>query len=388
MSAFFNAPVVDARPAARTPQPLPVPVDGRMTSPPRRRWRRRALLASVVVAAAAGGAAWWQSTYDAVELRVDGRAASFRTRAESVGSVLAQRDVALRAHDRVFPPLEAGIDEGTEIRVTRARVVEVDLNGAVRTVWTSGRTVGDLVAELGLDPEAIDPAPSAKIADAKRVVLRDGEEIAVAADGARRVFLTRAATVGDLLADAGIVLDGDDEVAPPLDTVLTPSLTLEVTRVATDLTVEEHSIPFETVRRNDPTSLRGQVKTVQAGGAGLERVQYRLTSRNGEIVDREVVARTVVREPVDRVLAVGTKVTDSGGGKASWYSGPAGTCAHRTLPMGTQVGVTNAANGRSVVCRVADRGPFVEGRVIDLSHDTFSQIANPGAGVISVRLSY
>jgi rare lipoprotein A len=43
------------------------------------------------------------------------------------------------------------------------------------------------------------------------------------------------------------------------------------------------------------------------------------------------------------------------------------TAAHRTLPFGTRVRVTNKKNGRSVVVRISDRGPFVRGRVIDLS---------------------
>ena len=67
-------------------------------------------------------------------------------------------------------------------------------------------------------------------------------------------------------------------------------------------------------------------------------------------------------------------------GIASVYSYPGGrtadgeraspsalTAAHRTLPFGTQVRVTNDGNGRSVVVRINDRGPFVAGRVIDLT---------------------
>ena len=44
------------------------------------------------------------------------------------------------------------------------------------------------------------------------------------------------------------------------------------------------------------------------------------------------------------------------------------TAAHRTLPFGTRVLVTNAHNGRSVVVRIVDRGPFKHGRIIDISH--------------------
>lgn len=43
------------------------------------------------------------------------------------------------------------------------------------------------------------------------------------------------------------------------------------------------------------------------------------------------------------------------------------TCAHRTLPFGTRLRVTNVRNGRSVVVVVNDRGPFVRGRILDLS---------------------
>lgn len=80
--------------------------------------------------------------------------------------------------------------------------------------------------------------------------------------------------------------------------------------------------------------------------------------------------------------------TNSQTGKASYYDYHAGTCAHRTLPKGTIVNVTNLANGRSTQCRVADRGPFVEGRIIDLERGVFSQIASTSQGVINVRITW
>jgi rare lipoprotein A len=75
-------------------------------------------------------------------------------------------------------------------------------------------------------------------------------------------------------------------------------------------------------------------------------------------------------------------------GKASWYDHEAGVCAHKTLPFGTVVTVTNVANGRSVRCTVGDRGPYVDGWVIDLNPREFDQLAPRSAGVISVRLTW
>lgn len=61
------------------------------------------------------------------------------------------------------------------------------------------------------------------------------------------------------------------------------------------------------------------------------------------------------------------------------------TAAHRTLPFGTIVEVTNLANGNQVTVRINDRGPYITGRVIDLSRAAFETIAHPGEGVIYIE---
>jgi rare lipoprotein A len=75
-------------------------------------------------------------------------------------------------------------------------------------------------------------------------------------------------------------------------------------------------------------------------------------------------------------------------GGASWYDYRAGECAHRTLPKGTVVTVTNLANGASTTCVVTDRGPYGGGRIIDLDRGTFAHLADPSAGVIQVRITW
>ncbi|MDR1387300.1 MAG: septal ring lytic transglycosylase RlpA family protein [Propionibacteriaceae bacterium] len=61
------------------------------------------------------------------------------------------------------------------------------------------------------------------------------------------------------------------------------------------------------------------------------------------------------------------------------------TAAHRTLPFNTRVLVTNPANGLSVVVRINDRGPFIEGRCLDLAEGAFRQIAALSQGVVTVQ---
>lgn len=75
-------------------------------------------------------------------------------------------------------------------------------------------------------------------------------------------------------------------------------------------------------------------------------------------------------------------------GGASWYRYIEGTCAHRTLPKGTVVTVTNLATGTSTVCTVADRGPYIDGRIIDLDATVFDDLAPLSSGVIDVRITW
>ncbi|WP_343691459.1 septal ring lytic transglycosylase RlpA family protein [Chitinophaga sp.] len=64
------------------------------------------------------------------------------------------------------------------------------------------------------------------------------------------------------------------------------------------------------------------------------------------------------------------------------------TAAHRTLPFGTKVKVVNIANGRTVKVTITDRGPFAEGRVIDLSKKAAKKLGMISTGVAPVEIKY
>lgn len=68
------------------------------------------------------------------------------------------------------------------------------------------------------------------------------------------------------------------------------------------------------------------------------------------------------------------------------YDPEALTAAHRTLPFGTLVRVTRLSDGSSVVVRVNDRGPFVRGRIIDVSHAAAQELGMMEEGVVSVSV--
>jgi len=94
-------------------------------------------------------------------------------------------------------------------------------------------------------------------------------------------------------------------------------------------------------------------------------------------------------------IAIGSVHAESG--NAAFYSGgrtasgevtgPAGlTAAHRTLPFGTRVLVTNTRNGKTVVVRIVDRGPYGRGRIIDLSRAAARQLDMIDSGTAAVSV--
>jgi rare lipoprotein A len=111
------------------------------------------------------------------------------------------------------------------------------------------------------------------------------------------------------------------------------------------------------------------------------------------------VGSSVVVAPATAESAPTTRHVETG--EASWYgkryhgrttaSGVpfdmnAMTAAHKTLPFGTKVKVTNQANGREVTVTINDRGPFVPGRIIDLSRSAAAKLDFLNAGVTKVRV--
>jgi rare lipoprotein A len=102
---------------------------------------------------------------------------------------------------------------------------------------------------------------------------------------------------------------------------------------------------------------------------------------------------TTTAKPKPRPTTTTTSTTaapsQNESGKATYYdTGSPGVCAHKTLPFGTVVTVTNLANGKSVTCTVHDRGPYVDGYIIDLNPQEFGKIAPLSAGVINARITW
>lgn len=138
---------------------------------------------------------------------------------------------------------------------------------------------------------------------------------------------------------------------------------------------------------------------VACSSAGTPKAAYKKSAtkaQKGSLSARRAAARN--NKVAKQAYSGGGSYGGGSSGVASYYwqgqqtaSGqrfnPSGmTAAHRTLPFGTKVRVTNQSNGRSVVVTINDRGPFIKGRIIDLSRGAAQVIGMTGAGLARVSV--
>jgi hypothetical protein len=267
-------------------------------------------------------------------------------------------------------------------------------DGGIWVVEGSGAEAMELIAKLATGPAGSGgPVGHSPISD-----------VEVQVRGKLRSVVTNATEVGQLLSAMGISPDRDDRVLPPPSSPLIEGVRVRFLEVETETVTAKVEVPFETVSRISSTLYPGEDEIARDGVPGTAVRTYQVKLVDGQRMDRELVGERIVRRPKDRLRLVGPESavdpegTDPGvyvpsgvqTGQATWYDPPWSglTAAHKTLPIGTMVTVTNLANGQSVVVRINDRGPYAPGRIIDLSPEAFSAISDLGSGVLDVRISW
>jgi rare lipoprotein A len=140
--------------------------------------------------------------------------------------------------------------------------------------------------------------------------------------------------------------------------------------------------------KTETTSPKVETAAPKAEAAAPKAVTTKAANKPAATPVRK--AKTEAAKPKTRVLSTGTCGASFYGEPQMTASGErfdpsAMTAAHKTLPLGSRVRVTNPSNGESVTVRINDRGPYVGGRCLDLSEAAFAAIGNTGAGVMRVK---
>lgn len=328
-----------------------------------------------------------------VTLAYDGETKQVSTYAGTVDAALARHGVSVGPDDKVVPG--NGSPVPSVIEVLRAKDIVIVLNGEREVHRVTGKTVTEILDELAVKTEGAftHPRPDEEISEGESIVVAQPIEATVVADGVSQPVVTNVLTAGALLRQMGITLGPHDRVEPSI-LAYPGGDEIKVVRVAAATEEVRVAVPFSRVTKKTDSLEYGVRKISQTGAEGVRLKTYRVTYEDGKAVARRLLTNEIVREPREQITLLGTKRPEFFGtgksqvGRASWYARSGMTAAHRTLPFGTIVRVTNRANGKTVNVRINDRGPYVEERIIDLSDDAFAELAPLGQGVIDVKIEW
>ncbi|MEW5761818.1 MAG: 3D domain-containing protein [Bacillota bacterium] len=284
------------------------------------------------------------------------------------------------------------LDEGREVRLTA-------LGGTVASVLRdAGITLGP--------KDAVEPSPDTRVRDGMRIMITRAIRVRVLSGEVEQVLLTRARTVGEVLEECGLDPGGRDIIAPPPETPVRDGTTINVTRVSVRFEEKRVPLPYRVRRENSPALMRGQARVAQAGSPGEEWQKWQVVLHNGKEVERQLVARRVVRPPQDKIVLVGmaagvsrgappdlrysrvmnmrsTAYTYTGQNTASGIPPSRGTAAvdPQVIPLGTRLYVEGYGPARAL-----DVGSSVKGNRIDVFFPTRSEALAWGVRWVNVYI--
>jgi uncharacterized protein YabE (DUF348 family) len=271
---------------------------------------------------------------------------------------------------------------------------EVVLNddGLVFRIKTKSSIVGEFLEEQKLnvnDKDQVFPEKDKKLYSSSIITLNRAKILTIADGKEKKEVSTSGRIVADALAENDIELGEDDMLSPSYNSPISSGGRIEIIRVEIKEEKVIKDIDFKKISEEDDELSWRTTKIKQKGVKGKKEVTYRVVSHNDKEISRKVLSEKIIQDPVPEINVQGTymKLGKASTGGATWYS-YTGTmaAANPWLPLGSYVKVTNIANGKSVVVKINDRGPFGKGRILDLDKVAFQKIADLGAGVIDVKM--
>jgi uncharacterized protein YabE (DUF348 family) len=273
-----------------------------------------------------------------VTIEVDGRIIQTFTRQRRVDRILAEAGVQRRAQDfvqvdersratcdkvaeetrLVVAKTDAALSYGVVTRpppvhiiVRRAVPITVHDHDTIVTLYTAHSRVetalraGGIVLRPG---DLVIPALDAPVSSGLHVFIRRALSVTIGVDGHWLPVYTHSRSVGELLAEQGIALVGDDYTIPSLDTPLFSGATVQVVRREERLRFEQDIIPYETEWRADPELLLDTQRVIQPGTEGVTVRRYRTVYENGVAVSEVLEREWVASVPATRIIAYGTRI--------------------------------------------------------------------------------
>ena len=268
-------------------------------------------LYGAVLAGVVGGTAAFASAASGtpITLVVDGHSKSIRSTASTVGGVLKDSGYTVDGHDIVAPAVGTQIHSGSTIVLKQGRLLHLNVDGTKKDVWTTAPTVSEALAQLGYpSSDFVSVSRSKRLPlDPTSLEIRSPKKVQIVHYGKAKTVRTTARTVGELLASQHIRVGAHDRVVPAVNRPVKPGLKVAVQKVTTNRVTVRESVAFPVTRRSDPTMYQGDTQIITAGVAGSANVTYDQVFYDGKLNHRNEITRKLLSAPKAQVEKVGTK---------------------------------------------------------------------------------
>lgn len=278
------------------------------------------LLGAVAAFLIAGGETLSDDTR-IVNLHVDGKTRSLPTRAETVSELLKRLNIELSREDVVEPNINNPIlGDNFSVNVYRARpITVVDEDGTRVQAKVAESTARDLAKKAGVKFEPEDRVEFAPPDEALEggvvgdlITIDRAVTIQFSLYGKTVLLRTHANTVGELLAEKGVNLLPGDSVQPSATTPIRKGMKVFVLRKGQKIITVEESIPAPVEEEYDATLPAGEVKVIEPGRDGQRIVTYEVKVVNGREVSKKQLQSIVSVEPQTRKVLIGNKGFEGG----------------------------------------------------------------------------
>lgn len=258
------------------------------------------------------GAAW--SSY-AVNIYDEEKVFSVKTKQSTVAGVLKEANVTLYAFDRVEPDLDKAIRNNMNIIINRASKVTVLDDGLPIEYYSSANTVEGVLNQTGYtldDYDSAYPQMDAEVTEDMQIIILRALMIYLTDEkndsDEPKVLFTCAETVGDLIAEQGIILFDGDSINLEEYVKLKNYMKIDISRSVTKYEEETITIGYSKITRETIDMTKGKTRTVQEGRNGMKSLKYEIKYLNGKEISKTCISTVIVKNPIDQIVEVGTNV--------------------------------------------------------------------------------
>jgi len=246
-----------------------------------------------------------------VTIVIDGKEQVVSTFKNTVDEVLEENGITLEEKDKLDVKISDVLAKTDKIEINRAVPVELIADGAVQSYLTPEKTIRAFFNAENVtlyEKDKLSVKLDAQIVSGMSIKIDRAVSVELTADGEVVTYLTPEKTVKEFLDTENIIFNNNDKLSVVLEAPIESGMKIAIVRVTSEIIEETESIAFGVQEKKDSSILKGKSVVKQEGTKGEKKITKEITYEDGLEVNRVELSEEIVKEPVDKIVAVGTKV--------------------------------------------------------------------------------